>query len=161
MAAPATSRGLAADPLWQQAQACLLQGRVDAARAVLASVLLEVGATVAARECLDRPALGDSEDPLVLMRAAALRKRPEQHTEALALLDRAAALGHTSAALRFQRGEALLFKGRAARPKRNWRPAWRRRPRTAVSRCRWYARANRLPNAITCRGWSTAGNAWH
>lgn len=166
MAAPATSRAFAADPLWQQAQACLLQGRIAAAREVLAgmqaramggevhaallaaqiawredrvrdgarhaleaarvvpedadalytvaSVLLEAGETVAARECLDRSVVSGSDDPLVLMRAAALRKRLEQHAEALALLDRAAALGHTSAALRFQRGEALLFNGRLA-----------------------------------------------
>lgn len=166
MVAPAASGTFAADPLWQQAQACLLQGRIDMARHVLAAlqahaaaggvyapllaaqiawredrvrdgtrhaleaarvvpdiadavctvagVVLETGATVAARECLDRPVVDDSHDPLVLMRAAALRKRLEQHAEALALLDRAAALGHASAALRFQRGEALLFNGRLA-----------------------------------------------
>lgn len=163
MATTATSRAFAADPLWQQAQACLLQGRIAAVRTVLAgmqardadgdvhaallaaqiawredrvrdgarhalaaaqvvpdaadalctvaSVLLEAGETVTARQCLDRPTIDASEDPLVLMRAAALRKRLEQHAEALALLDRAAALGHASAALRFQRGEALLFNG--------------------------------------------------
>lgn len=165
MAAPATSRAFAADPLWQQAQACLVQGRIAAARQVLAgmqrdadggvhaallaaqiawredrvrdgarhaleaarvapdmadalctvaSVLLETGETVAARECLDRLPAGSINDALALMRVAALRKRLEQHVEALALLDRAAALGHTSAALRFQRGEALLFNGRLA-----------------------------------------------
>lgn len=163
MTATTASRAFAADPLWHQAQTCLLQGRVDAARKVLtgmqardadgdvhavllaaqiawredrvrdgarhalaaaqgvpdaadalctiASVLLETGETITSRECPDRPTIDASDDPLVLIRAAALRKRLEQRAEALALLDRATALGHASAALRFRRGEALLFHG--------------------------------------------------
>jgi tetratricopeptide (TPR) repeat protein len=75
-------------------------------------VLLEAGESVAVRECLDRPSLGECGDPLLLMRVAAFRKRLEQHVEALASLDRAKALGHASAALRFRRGEALLINGR-------------------------------------------------
>lgn len=163
MATQAASRGFASDPLWQQAQACLVRGHVDAARQVLASmqarqpvggfhahllaaqiawredrvrdgtrhaldatvcvpddaealctvaaVLIEAGETVAARACLDRPTLAGCEHPLLLMRAAGLRKRLEQHAEALALLDEAKALGHATAALRFRRGEALMFNG--------------------------------------------------
>lgn len=163
MATQAASRGFASDPLWQQAQACLVRGQVEAARQVLASmqarqpagdlqahllaaqiawredrvrdgtrhaldavsvvpddaealcmvaaVLIEAGETLAARACLDRPTLADCENPLLLMRAAGLRKRLEQHAEALALLDEATALGHTTAALRFRRGEALMFNG--------------------------------------------------
>lgn len=38
MATPAASRGFASDPLWQQAQAFLVRGHVDAARAALASM---------------------------------------------------------------------------------------------------------------------------
>jgi len=163
MATQAASRGFASDPLWQQAQACLVRGQVDAARQVLASmqarqpagdvyayllaaqiawredrvrdgtrhalnaagvvpdeaealctvatVLIEAGETLAARACLDQPTLAGCENPLLLMRAAGLRKRLEQHAEALALLDEAKSLGHATAALRFWRGEALVFNG--------------------------------------------------
>ncbi|HEY8229974.1 MAG TPA: sulfotransferase, partial [Rhodanobacteraceae bacterium] len=149
--------------MWQQAQACLVRGQVDAARQVLASmqarqpagdlcahllaaqiawredrvrdgtrhaldaahvapddaeglcmvaaVLIEAGETLAARACLDRPTLAGCKNPLLLMRAAGLRKRLEQHAEALALLDEAKSLGHATAALRFWRGEALVFNG--------------------------------------------------
>jgi predicted Zn-dependent protease len=164
MATRAASRGFASDPLWQQAQACLLRGQIDAARAALASmqarqpagdvyahllaaqiawredrvrdgtrhaleaarvvpeepealctvaaVLIEAGETLAACACLDRPTWDDCRNPLLLMRAAALRKRLEQHVETLVALDKAKALGHATAALRFWRGEALLFNGR-------------------------------------------------
>ena len=78
----------------------------------IADVVLEVGETVAARACLDRVPLDACETPLLLMRLAVLRKKLGQHAEALALLDRAQALGHASPALRFQRGEALMFNGR-------------------------------------------------
>jgi tetratricopeptide (TPR) repeat protein len=163
MAFAVASRPLASDSLWQQAQACLREGQLDAARALLASmfaradgearahlvaaqiawredrvrdgtrhalaaahagpddsetlcavvaVLLEAGETVAARECLDHPALTASVDPLVLMRMAGFRKRLEEHAAALALLDKVRASGHDTAALRFKRGEALMFNGR-------------------------------------------------
>jgi tetratricopeptide (TPR) repeat protein len=164
MATQAASLGFASDPMWQQAQACLVRGQVAAARAALASmqalrpagdvyahllaaqiawredrvrdgtrhaldaarvvpedaealctvaaVLIEAGETIAARACLDRPAWADCGNPLLLMRAAGLRKRLEQHAETLATLDEAEALGHASAALRFRRGEALMFNGR-------------------------------------------------
>ncbi|MBN8736512.1 MAG: sulfotransferase [Xanthomonadales bacterium] len=164
MAAVAASGSFASDPLWQQAQSCLLRGRIAAAREVLASmrarethgnvyapllaaqlawredrvrdgtrhaleaaraapddpealctvatVLQEVGETVAARECIDRPVMADCGNPLLLMRMAVLRKRLGQHAETLALLDKAKSLGHASAVSRFRRGEALLFNGR-------------------------------------------------
>ena len=163
MATQAASRDFASDPLWQQAQACLMRGQVDAARQVLASlqarqpagdvhahlvaaqiawredrirdgarhaldaasvvpddaealcmvaaVLIEAGETNAARTCLDQPTLTGCKKPLLLMRAAGLRRRLEQHAEALALLDEAKSLGHATAALRFRRGEALMFNG--------------------------------------------------
>jgi len=76
------------------------------------AVLLEVGETVAARECLDHPALTGSADPLVLMRMAGFRKRLEEHAAALALLDKVRASGHDTAALHFKLGEALMFNGR-------------------------------------------------
>lgn len=78
----------------------------------LVAVLLETGETVVARECLAHPVLADSVDPLVLMRMAGFRKRLEEHAEALALLDKVRASGHDTAALRFKRGEALMFNGR-------------------------------------------------
>jgi tetratricopeptide (TPR) repeat protein len=164
MATQAASRGFASDPLWQQAQACLVRGHVDAARETLASmqarqpagdvyahllaaqiawredrvrdgtrhaldaarvvpddaealctvaaVLIEAGETLAARTCLDHPTWAGCRNPLLLMRAAGLRKRLEQHAETLAALDKAKALGHATAALRFWRGEALVFNGR-------------------------------------------------
>src|SRR6185312_1290689 len=94
---------------------------LDAARMVpddaealctVAAVLIEAGETLAARACLDRPTWADCRNPLLLMRAARLRKRLEQHAETLAALDEAKALGHATAALRFRRGEALVFNGR-------------------------------------------------
>ena len=164
MATQAASRSFTSDPLWQQAQACLVRGHVDAAREALASmqarqpagdvyahllaaqiawredrvrdgtrhaldaarrvpddaealctvaaVLVEAGETLAARACLDRSRWADCKDPLLLMRAAGLRKRLEQHAETLATLDKAKALGHDTAALKFRRGEALMFNGR-------------------------------------------------
>jgi tetratricopeptide (TPR) repeat protein len=78
---------------------------------MVAAVLIEAGETLAARACLDQPALAGCKNPLLLMRAAGLRKRLEQHAEALALLDEAKSLGHATAALRFWRGEALVFNG--------------------------------------------------
>ncbi len=162
MAAVATARKLASNPLWRRAQAHLVRGEMGAARELLAAmrttedgaaahlvaaqiawredrvrdgtrhaldaaqvapedpddlctiadVVLEVGETVAARACLDRVPLDACEAPLLLMRLAVLRKKLGQHAEALMLLDRAKALGHASPALRFQRGEALMFNGR-------------------------------------------------
>jgi tetratricopeptide (TPR) repeat protein len=78
------------------------------------AVLLVTGEIVAARELLEHPALAACEDPLLLMRIAGHRKRLEEHTEALALLDRAQAQGHGSPALEFRRGEELMFNGRLA-----------------------------------------------
>ena len=78
----------------------------------IAAVLLETGETTVACECLARAAVGEDLDPRLLIRMAGLRKRLEQHADALALLDRAASLGHATPALRFWRGESLLFNGR-------------------------------------------------
>jgi tetratricopeptide (TPR) repeat protein len=159
----AANPALGSDSLWHEAQACLREGRLDAARALLppmfargsgearahlvaaqiawredrirdgtrhalaaahaapgdpetlcalVAVLLETGETVVARECLAHPVLAGSLDPVVLMRIAGFRKRLEEHAETLALLDKVRASGHDTAALRFKRGEALLFNGR-------------------------------------------------
>lgn len=78
----------------------------------VAGVLLEMGEPIAARACLDRTAIAASREPLLLMRAAALRKRLGEHREALALLERVAALGHATPAFRYRLGEALLVNGR-------------------------------------------------
>lgn len=78
----------------------------------IAGVLLEMGEPMAARACLDRPAFAASREPLLLMRAAALRKRLGEHREALALLERVAALGHATPAFRYRLGEALLANER-------------------------------------------------
>lgn len=78
----------------------------------VAGVLLETGESVAARDCLDRGAPDACDDPRLLMRLAALRKRLEQHAAELALLDRARTLGHPSAALRYSRGS--ISNGSAA-----------------------------------------------
>lgn len=164
MAPVAERRGFASDPLWRQAQACLVKDQIDGAREVLASlsgcgrgngvhahllaaqiawredrirdgsrhalhaagavpddpealcavagVLLETGEAVTARACLDRAVLAECENPRLLMRMAALRKRLEQHAEALALLDKAHGLGHATPAFKFRRGEALMVNGR-------------------------------------------------
>lgn len=78
------------------------------------AVLLVTGEIVAARELLEHPSLRACDNPLLLMRIAGHRKRLEEHAEALALLDRAQAQGHDSPALKFRRGEELMFNGRLA-----------------------------------------------
>lgn len=94
---------------------------LDAARAgsndpetlcTVITVLLVVGEVVAAHTLLEHPSLAACDDPVLLMRLAAHRKRLEEHAEALALLDRARAQGHDSPALGYQRGEELIFNGR-------------------------------------------------
>jgi tetratricopeptide (TPR) repeat protein len=77
----------------------------------LVSVLLDAGESAVARECLDRHSLPVCKNPLLLMHLATLRKRLDQHVEALDLLDRAKALGCNDPALRFMRGEALAYNG--------------------------------------------------
>jgi tetratricopeptide (TPR) repeat protein len=93
------------------AAASVVPGEPEALCTV-AAVLIEAGETIAARACLDRPIWDGCRNSLLLMRAAGLRKRLEQHAEALVALDKARALGHDSAALKFRRGEALMFNGR-------------------------------------------------
>lgn len=163
MASSGSPGTLTSNALWQQAQQCLLQGRIDAAHAVLdrmrmpggdaagaallaaqiawredrvrdgtrhaldaaqaathdpetlcttIAVLLETGETVVARKLIDRAQAVADDDPVLLMRLAGFRKRLEEHAAALSLLDRAQALGYDTPALRFLRGEELLFNGR-------------------------------------------------
>lgn len=78
----------------------------------VADMLLKAGENVAALECLDRVPLADCEDPLLLMQLAAHRRRLQQHSEGLALLDKAKFLRCADPALRYMRGEALLHSGR-------------------------------------------------
>lgn len=58
------------------------------------------------------------------MRAAGLRKWLEQHAEALAALGKAKAPGHTTATLRFRRGEVLVFNGRLDEAETEQPPNW-------------------------------------
>lgn len=78
----------------------------------VANVLLEVGERVAARACLDRLLVNACRAPMLLMQAAELRRQLEQHADALALLDHAAALGTPAPPLRYSRGRTLIALGR-------------------------------------------------
>jgi len=76
-----------------------------------AMALLRVGETVAARDCLDQPALSDTHEGFVLMGLATLRKMLGEHREALALFNQAAAAGMGTIDFRFQRALELIFNG--------------------------------------------------
>lgn len=77
-----------------------------------ANVLIEAGERVAASACLDRLPQPTGQPPLLLMHAAELRRQLEQHVDALALLDGAAAVTPHDPALRYARGRALIANGR-------------------------------------------------
>jgi len=74
--------------------------------------LLQAGEVVAARGCLDHPFLARSKDAHALVRVASLRDKMREYPEALALLDRAAAVGADGPEFRFSRGMQLAFNGR-------------------------------------------------
>lgn len=76
------------------------------------NALLQVGEIVAARACLDDPAIADCTQGAALAQLAGIRQMLGEHEAAMSLLDRARALGHDSADFRFARGVQLLFNGR-------------------------------------------------
>lgn len=77
-----------------------------------AEALYQVGERVAARACLERPVVAHATDGNVLMRLAALRKLLEEHTQALALYERAVGQGLGDAEFRLQYANELMFNGR-------------------------------------------------
>ncbi len=79
-------------------------------RAVL--TLMQVGEVVAARECLDDPAIGSTRSGAALSRLASVRQMLGEHEAAMTLLDRALALGYDNADFRYIRGVQLMFNGR-------------------------------------------------
>lgn len=80
---------------------------IDAAEA-----LRQLGETVAARRCLDHPALVQADDGSVLMQMGIVRKLLGEHAKALVLFDEAAAVGMGTADFRFERAQELLSNGR-------------------------------------------------
>ena len=75
--------------------------------------LLQVGEIVAARECLANPVIAQCDSGPLLAQLAGVRQLLGEHEAAMALLDRARALGHDTADFRFVRGVQLMFNGRA------------------------------------------------
>ena len=86
----------------------------DDAEAILQIVLtlLQVGETVLARRCLDHPAIVRCRSAATLAKLASARQMVGDHDDALALLDRARALGLDSADFRYIRSVQLLFNGK-------------------------------------------------
>ncbi len=78
----------------------------------IVSALLQAGETVAARRALDHPVFKRTREVPALARAASFRYKLAEHSEALALLDRAKTLGADGAEFRFSRGMQLVFNGR-------------------------------------------------
>ena len=76
------------------------------------NALLQVGEVVAARACLDDPAIAGCTVGDALARLAGIRQMLGEHEAAMSLLDRVHGLGHDSADFRFTRGVQLLFNGR-------------------------------------------------
>lgn len=77
-----------------------------------AGVLLRVGETVAARECLQRSVLKGVASDTLLIRLADHWHALGQHAEALAQTDRARQLGFDGDGIRHRRGRALAALGR-------------------------------------------------
>lgn len=77
----------------------------------LVEALLSVGVATRARELLDLPALAMNKSPQVLMRAASQCQRLGEHGKALALIERARALGAEGRDFRFYRAVQLAFNG--------------------------------------------------
>lgn len=75
-------------------------------------LLLRAGEGVAARVCLGRPALAEVTRPDWLLRMADFRQQLNEHTESLALLERALAHGAIDAETQYHHGAQLYFHGR-------------------------------------------------
>lgn len=76
-----------------------------------AETLRQLGETVAARRCLDHPALAEVADDATLMRMAIVRKLLGEHLESLMLFNRAAARGLGTVDFRFERAQGLMSNG--------------------------------------------------
>lgn len=74
--------------------------------------LLQVGAVVAARDCLLKPSIARCDSGTVLARLASAWQMIGDHAAALGMLERARALGYDSPDFRFIRAVQLLFNGR-------------------------------------------------
>ena len=80
----------------------------------VAMALLRAGETAVAHDCLGSPVLSDSGDAEGLMLHASLLRQLGEDAKALAVLDRAHALGVDGAEFRFMRGLESLICGRLA-----------------------------------------------
>ncbi|HSN00531.1 MAG TPA: sulfotransferase [Rudaea sp.] len=76
------------------------------------NALLQVGELIAARACLEHPAIARCTSGAALVQLAGVRQMLGEHEAAMALLDRARVLGHDNADFRFIRGVQLMFNGR-------------------------------------------------
>jgi len=80
----------------------------------VAQALRQLGETVVARHVLAHPAIAATSNSSALIVFAQLHQEMNQHHEALALLDRALAIGPDTADLRYLRALQLQFHGRLA-----------------------------------------------
>lgn len=90
--------------------------------------LLRVGEVVAARSCLEHPALLGASAKSLLMYHAGLRRQFGDDVRALALLDRAHEIGVDGAEFRFARGLELLFCGRTGEAEADFETSLRMDP---------------------------------
>ena len=74
--------------------------------------LLQVGAVVAARDCLLKPCIARCESGGVLAQLASAWQMIGDHAASLAMIERARALGHDGPDFRFIRAVQLMFNGR-------------------------------------------------
>lgn len=95
--------------------------------------LLRVGETVAARACLEHPALARTRNGSVLMYQAGVRRELGEDTEALQLMDRAHALGVDGAEFYFARGLERVICGFAAEAAADFETSLRMDPATCVA----------------------------
>jgi tetratricopeptide (TPR) repeat protein len=80
----------------------------------LAHALFRLGESVAARACLDRPAIEQCDNGEALARAAQMHQLMNDHRRALSLMDRARDLGVDNPDFRYFRSLQLQFNGRIA-----------------------------------------------
>lgn len=87
---------------------------IPALLAKLVHALFRLGETVAARDCLEHPCIARCEDGATLVKLAHMHQMLGAHARALALMDRARALGHDNPEFRYFRSLQLQFNGRVA-----------------------------------------------
>lgn len=80
--------------------------------AKLTHALFRLGETVAARKCLEHPAIERCEDGATLVKLAHMHQMLGAHARALALMDRALELGYDNPDFRYFRSLQLQFNGR-------------------------------------------------